>query len=423
MEKVPELERTIGRAQGTILAVSAVVGISVLALPAVTAQEAGPAALVSWALVAMLSFPLVWTLSEFAIRNPTAGGVIDYVSSAFGTRCGTALGWTFLGAVPIGIPIVAVIATQYAAHLGGWSGQSAQWLAVGATTFSVLLNGLGLAAASRLQMAIVGVVVALMVSTVIAAWPLLHHDSLTPFAPRGWEAVGEAMVPIFFSFVGWEMVAPLVEEFKNPRRDVRVSMFVAAVVVSIIYGAFAYVTIGTGAYQQSDGVMAFPLLIERTIGKPGLAVITTLACLVAFAALHINIAGYSRMLYAQARNGSLPKSVGKLSARSKTPLNALLLVQVLFGATYLFIGISGVEIGELIKWPSTVFVFAYALTMASAVKCFRKGGGVWWAALISLLLCLVVLWFSRWRVVLPLTSFLLGLQFGRRSAAQSSHAG
>ncbi len=96
-----DLRRSLGISQGVAIAVGAVVGVSILALPAMTAREAGPAALLSWLGMALLSVPIVLCIAELAAQRPSAGGVLDYVSAAFGERAGAALGITFLGTIPI----------------------------------------------------------------------------------------------------------------------------------------------------------------------------------------------------------------------------------------------------------------------------------------------------------------------------------
>jgi amino acid efflux transporter len=125
--------------------------------------------------------------------------------------------------------------------------------------------------------------------------------------------------------------------------------------------------ITTGAYAEGDGINVFSILAERSMGRFVLYATTFLACLVAFASLHINITGFSRMLFAQARDGRLPQYLGYLS-KNQVPIASLLTIFALFLLVFFLVTQFKVNLGFLIKWPSTVFIFAYIATMAFGVK-------------------------------------------------------
>src|SRR3954470_14749957 len=109
--------------QGTALAVGAVLGTGVLSMPALAAGVAGPASLVAWLALIVLSAPLAWTFAALGARHPDGGGVSTYVRLAFGPRLGAAVGWCFFFAVPLGAPAAAAFAGGYVADvLGGGRG-------------------------------------------------------------------------------------------------------------------------------------------------------------------------------------------------------------------------------------------------------------------------------------------------------------
>lgn len=416
-----ELKRSLGISQGVAMAVGAVVGVSILALPAMTAREAGPAALLSWLGMALLSIPIVLCIAELAARQPTAGGVLDYVSNAFGERASTALGIAFLGTIPIGMPVISIIGARYAVHAAGLPIDWATWLAFGAAVVAVLLNALGVKLAGRIQVVVVVLVVALVIVCTCAALPLVDRRHLVPFAPAGHAAIVAATVPIFFSFVGWEMVAPMAEEFRNPARDLRKSLLLAVGIVGVMYLAFAFVTIATGVYLHGDGIDSFSALAEKSLGRYGLYATTFLACLVAYASLHINVAGFSRMLYSQAREGRLPPYFAKVSVRSGAPVPALALTLGLFVIVFALIGIYHPDLVFLVKWPATVFIFAYLFTTAAGFQLLRDRRTGRTVSAIGFALCAIAFVSSGWLMLFPLALFSVGYFVGRRpnAAAQA----
>src|SRR5678815_4170216 len=106
--------------QGAAVSIGAVLGTGVISLPALGAQVAGPASLVAWAILVVLSVPLAMTFAALGARYPDAGGVSTYVRRAFGHRSATVVGWTFYFAVPIGAPAAGFMAGAYVeAAFGG----------------------------------------------------------------------------------------------------------------------------------------------------------------------------------------------------------------------------------------------------------------------------------------------------------------
>src|SRR3954454_21948660 len=102
-------------AQGTALFVGAVLGTGVISMPALAAGVAGPASLVAWLALILLSAPLACTFAALGARYPDGGGVSMYVRLAFGARSAAAAGWCFYFPVPLGAPAAAAFAGGYVA--------------------------------------------------------------------------------------------------------------------------------------------------------------------------------------------------------------------------------------------------------------------------------------------------------------------
>jgi amino acid efflux transporter len=79
--------------QGAALYVGAVLGTGVIALPALAADVAGPASLLAWLALVLISVPLAATFAALGARYPDAGGVATYVRNAFGARAAAVVGW------------------------------------------------------------------------------------------------------------------------------------------------------------------------------------------------------------------------------------------------------------------------------------------------------------------------------------------
>src|SRR3954471_17713457 len=156
-------------AQGTALSVGAVLGTGVISMPALAAAVAGPASLLAWLALIVLSAPLAWTFAALGARHPDGGGVSTYVRLAFGPHAAAAVGWIFYFAVPLGAPAAAAFAGGYVADVlgGGRLTVLATFFLVMAVVFT--MNWFGLRISGRVQLILAGVLATLLVVTVIAA--------------------------------------------------------------------------------------------------------------------------------------------------------------------------------------------------------------------------------------------------------------
>ncbi len=97
-----ELRRTISVPQGVALYLGAVIGAGVLLLPGLGASQAGPASLVAWAFDCVLGIPLALTFAALAAHSPDAGGVLTYVTHAFGMSRRTSASTGAVSSLPPG---------------------------------------------------------------------------------------------------------------------------------------------------------------------------------------------------------------------------------------------------------------------------------------------------------------------------------
>ena len=135
---------------GIALYVGALLGPSLLLLPGLAARIAGPASLVAWALLLVLSGLLARVFMVLGRTLPGAEGVVGYTRAGFGPgRLGAGaarvVGWCFLAGVVLGAPVVCLIGAGYVADLVG-----------GGPTTTVLLAAVLLAAVVAMARMVTG---------------------------------------------------------------------------------------------------------------------------------------------------------------------------------------------------------------------------------------------------------------------------
>lgn len=406
---VPQLKRTLSWVQGTAIAIGAVLGSGVLILPAITAQQAGPASIFSWILMSLLAFPLAITLGRLGAKYPHAGGIVEYARLAFGETTGRITAWLFLGTIPIGVPIIALVGANYVAGTLCLVPWTIPVMAAFMLMVSIILHWRGVEVATWVQVLILILIAVLMVAAIVAAAPHLRQTYFQPLAPYGWFPVGTSAVEIFWCFVGWEMVGHLAEEFQDPTRDLRRIFILAPMLVGVLYVALSIVTVGTHAYGLTDTVAPLSQLVGIGLGRTGSTITGVVALLITLVAIHGNVAGFSRMVYSQARAGVFPSFLGQLHQRHQTPIGALAGLGIDFTVVLAIYSVFHVDLGTLIKWPSTVFLVLYGVAMVSALKLVKSRG--WFkgaVAIVPLVVCTGLFLLSEWAMVYPVILGFVG---------------
>jgi amino acid transporter len=97
---------------------------------------------------------------------------------------------------------------------------------------ATVANLRGLQLSGRMQLLLSAAVVALLVLAAATAAPRITAAAFEPFTPHGLAPIGLAALLLFFACFGWEAVAHLSAEFKDPRRDVPRATFIAVGVVT-----------------------------------------------------------------------------------------------------------------------------------------------------------------------------------------------
>ncbi len=288
-------------ATGAALYVGSLIGPGVLLVPSLAVQAAGPASVISWAALLVLSAPLAILFAALGIRMPVAGGVAAYVRSAFSRRAGLITGGWFLTAVLFGAPCVAMMGGFYVATLTGSGNALAATVAIAIFGAVLGANALGLRVSAKVQLFVASALVVMIAVAVGTALPSSRAANWTPFAPHGWWAIGTASNLLVWLFVGWESVAQLVGEFVDPRRQLPRAMGLAYIAIALLYSGLAIATISVSTAEHSRVPLAD--LMGVGLGVAGRRATAILAVALTMATMNVYIASASRLASALSGRG------------------------------------------------------------------------------------------------------------------------
>jgi amino acid efflux transporter len=394
----------LGVTRGTALYVGALIGPGVLLVPSLAAQSAGPASILAWGLLLAFSVPLAITFGALGVRHPVSGGVSAYVREGFGDNAAAVTGNTFITAVLFGAPAVALIGGYYVAALTGSGTSVAVVVAVLIVAVVFGANALGLRISSGFQLGLSAVLVAVIALAVGVALPSRATHNWTPFAPHGWWAVGTAANILVWLFVGWEAVAQLAGDFRDPERDLPRAMALAFGVVAVLYVGLAAATIAVTAGSGSRVPLAD--LIAVGFGHAGRDATAVLAVALTMGTMNVYTGSTAKLAASLAQAGALPRWFGGDAHRS-IPRRPLAVVFVICIAMLGILAAGGASASTFVRATSACFILVYVLALASALRI--TSGAVRACAAVALALIAVVGIFSSWYLLVPAAATLLTL--------------
>jgi len=366
------LRKAITLRYAVALYVSSVLGSGVLVLPGLAAQLAGPGSLLAWVLLSLVSYPFAYTFASLSARKPEAGGIYSFAKESFGLRIATVTGWLFALWFITGGPAVMLIAASYVAYAFPMS-RAETFVIAGAIIFSVfVVNYRGIVVSNKVQLAVVVSIVALLLATVISSSSLVRLENLEPFLPNGLLPIGVSAALIFWSFLGYENVSNVAEEFGDPKKDFHRSILLSVALVSGLYIAVAFVTVGTLAYKSGGSVAPFAAILSNVLGVYGAIGTAILAVFIIFGTANAYMTGMSRVIYAVARDGGLPRVLNHLSKETSAPDRSILALVGLSFSVLLVFYVFGVDLETALLIPSGAAILTYVIGAAAGVRLLKQ---------------------------------------------------
>ncbi len=385
------LRKTITLRHAVALYVSSVLGSGVLVLPGIAAQLAGPGSLAAWVVLCLASYPFAFTFASLSARNPESGGVYAFAKEAFGLHAAGAAGWLFALWYIGGAPAVTLIAASYLGYAFPLGRLEIHLVASAVIIVPYLINLRGIVLSNRVQLAVVVSIMALLVLAVASSISSIRGENYVPLFPNGILPVGTAAALIFWSYLGYENVSNVAEEFRNPKKDFNRSVLLSVILIGFLYVAVAFVTVGTRAYEAGGSVAPFAAMFSRVLGTYGAAGTAVLAVVIIFGTVNAYTAGMSRVILAVARDGSLPAVFARVNAGTGAPAGSLTLLTALSLVMLLVYYLFDVDLKTALLIPSGAAVLVYVIGSASGIRLLKVHGAKKVLPWISLITSIAVL--------------------------------
>ncbi|MGH7469264.1 MAG: APC family permease [Longimicrobiales bacterium] len=327
------LTREIGIFDATMIVISGVIGGGIFFTPAVVAQHLpdGRWILAVWVLGAVIAIAGALTFAELAARYPQAGGHYVYIREAFGSLPAFLYGWMLLLIIATGA--LASLALAFAGYVASFVPLSPLLQKLVAVVIVVLLsalNLLGLKPGTRANTTLTIIKVGAF-AAMIGMGLLVDAQATSMTAPELEDVgllvgFGAALVPVLFSYGGWQQLNFMAGEVRAPERRVPRALLLGVGLVALVYigGNIVYLRAlgpqgmaGSGALARDASLALF----GETAGR----IVTALVAISILAFSNVVVMATPRVFYALANDGVFLRSLAQLHPRFGTPARAIML--------------------------------------------------------------------------------------------------
>jgi APA family basic amino acid/polyamine antiporter len=411
-----ELTRGVGAWAAIAINVANMIGTGVFLKTRVMTCNVGSAktVLLVWVAAGLLSLAGTFSYSEIAAMMPEAGGDYVYLKRAYGRAVGFLYGWmTFAvakagsqAALAVGLAIFMNVAVGgglerwqiQASPLGIHLGVNGLTAVALATIWSVaLINCASVTAGGRTALVVTLAKVALILCVGGGAFVFAPGDwshlsgsgfagtceGVADSARGGIAGFGAAMLGALWAYDGWNNIAPLAGEIRNPQRNLPRAFIGGILVVAALYlfvniaYYYALTPVEIASVPRNSSVATE--VLKRFLGPVAVSMTAVALMVSSFGSLHASSLANSRVPFAMARDGLFFRGLARLSPRSNVPARAIV-AQAAWGSVLALSGSYDTLTDSVIfaSWLfyglSTASLFVFRKTMPDAPRPYRALG-------------------------------------------------
>ncbi|MCD6229233.1 MAG: amino acid permease [Candidatus Diapherotrites archaeon] len=330
-----------------------IIGAGIYVLIGIAAGEAGNGIWISFFLAALIAGCTGLSYAELSSKFPFDSAEYTYCNQAFGSkRIAFGIAWLKLVTAMIA---AAVVSLGFGGYLSGLLGTEPITGALGILFLALLINLYGVKSTIRISAFLVAITIIGLLLVIFSSAGYIGSVDYFDFQ-LGWGGIFGAAALIFFAFIGFEDVANLSQETKNPKKVLPKAIIISIIVSTILYTVVSLVCVSVIPWQvlaNSHSPLTDVVLV--TMGPLASTAMSFIALTATGSTVFILLFAYSRMILGMAEKKSLPSVFTKISRRFGSPYIALIFV---FCLTALFVFFENMKFIASLTNFGVLFVFA-----------------------------------------------------------------
>ncbi|CAN7019420.1 unnamed protein product [Brassica oleracea var. botrytis] len=378
-----------------------VIGAGIFVLTGQEAREqAGPAIVLSYVVSGFSAMLSVFCYTEFSVEVPVAGGSFAYLRIELGDFAAFITAGNILLEGVVGTAAVGRAWTSYFATLLNRNPDDLRVktdtlspgfnlldpIAVVVIAASATIASISTRKTSLLNWIASAVNTIVILFVIIAGFINADASNLTPFLPYGPEGVFRAAAVVYFAYTGFDSIATMAEETKNPSKDIPIGLLGSMSIITVIYCLMALALSMMQKYTDIDPNAAYSVAFQSVGMKWGKYLVALGALKGMTTVLLVGALGQARYVTHIARTHMIPPLFALVHPKTGTPINATLLVTIPSALIALF---SGLDVLASLLSISTLFIFTM-IPLALLVRRYYVRDVTPRADLLKLIICILI---------------------------------
>ncbi len=396
----PKLKRRVSLFGVTIYGVGNILGAGIYALIGEVVGHTGNISWLAFLIASVIGALTGLSYAELSAMYPKSAAEFVYTEEAFKIRIlSFLLGWIIIFS---GILSAATVALGFAGYLAILIGIPSIYLVV---IFAVILiviisliNFVGIRASTWTNIIFTLIEVSGLIFIIIIGIPYLGTINYFVLSNGGsFGAIFSSVALIFFAYIGFEDIANVAEEVKEPSRNLPRAIIYSIIITTVLYCLTALSVVSILQDNPIPDPQA-PLssVASIALGPIGGIIMSFIALFATANTVLIMMIVTSRMMYGMAKDKALPEGLSKVSPKFKTPALAVLVTAILTIiplGLYFFGDISTVASATVFGVLITFFLVNLSLIVLRKKKPelerpFKLKPNISWLPLVALLGCI-----------------------------------
>ncbi|RSK24758.1 amino acid permease [Hymenobacter metallilatus] len=438
------LKRSLNGFNLIAIGIGVIIGAGLFSLTGIAAaNNAGPAVTLSFVVAAVGCAFSALCYAEFASMVPVAGSAYTYAYATMGELFAWIIGWDLVLEYSVGAATVAISWSQYllkflskyginlppqlvmspfetaklanGAEVHGFVNIPAMLIVLAITMIIIR----GTSGSAWFNALVVTLKVAVVLVFIALGWQYIDPTNYQPYIPEnigvfgefGWSGILRGAGVVFFVFIGFDIVATMAQETKNPQRNMPIGIIGSLLICTVLFVLFGHVMTGLANYTEfKNSAAPVAIAIEKT-PYAWLSSAVILAIIIGYTSvILVDLLGQSRVFFSMAKDGLLPPVFARIHERFRTPLQSNLLLGLFIALFAGFVPISVVgemtSIGTLLAF---VMVCVGILIMRKREPDAPRGFRTPWVPVVpilGILTCVVMMVSLPWETWLRLAVWL-----------------
>ena len=347
------LKRSLGPIGLIAIGVGVIIGAGLVSLTGIAAaNNTGPAVTLSFIIAAVGCAFSALCYAEFAAMVPVSGSAYTYAYATLGETFAWIIGWDLVLEYSVGAATVGISWSQYLVkflaqfdiHLPAQLTSSPfetavlhdgstvhGWVNLPAVLIIALVTSIiirGTKGSALFNAFVVALKVGVVLLFIALGWQYIDPANYHPYIPQntgtfgeyGWSGILRGAGVVFFVFIGFDIVATMAQETKNPQRNMPIGILGSLIVCTILFILFGYVMTGLAHYSEFKNSAAPVAIAIAHTPYAWLATAVILAILIGYTSvILVDLLGQSRVFYSMSKDGLLPQVFSQLHPKFNTP--------------------------------------------------------------------------------------------------------